>query len=184
MIRLSLQIFLAIACAFPLLAQTRVPNISFDDIDGRSHSLNAGKVTLVIVINRGQQAQADAVGARMPDKYLGDPHYQIITVVKFAKRPGYLFRKFASAVIRHRLDVLADRLRRRYSAKKIAHDPRVDLFVVADFDAKISAALQVPRGSNAIAVFLFDAHGALLKRWSKVPSIHDLTAHLSRASHL
>lgn len=175
MIRRLLQIIFAVSIAGTLAAA----DLSFTDVDGRSHSLHHGKVTLLTIISRDQQAQADAVGARLPDRFLGDPRYQIVTVVKF-DQPGYTVRKVAGAIIRRRLDALAARLRAKYSAHGIKHDPRSDLFVVADFDGRLQRALNVQANSDKIAVFLFDFHGRLQKRWSSVPPASDLAAQLSK----
>lgn len=188
MILRLLQCFFAAALALPITGQanTLEPEQSyqfaFTDVDGNQLSLHDGHVTLVTVIVKQDQAKADAVGDRVPEKYLGDPHYRLITVVNFKKKISPFFQGVASAIMRHRLDLEAVRLQARYSAKQSERDPRSDLFAVADFDGKATSKLGMQPDSDECAVFLFDGEGKLLRHWPEIPPADELATALEEAT--
>ncbi|MEP6955951.1 MAG: hypothetical protein ABI883_03940, partial [Chthoniobacterales bacterium] len=73
------------------------------------------------------------------------------------------------AVIRNRLNAEAKELQPQYAAKKLTHDPRQDLFVIADFDGTAVGRLGLSSDAGDVVVFLFDGHGKLAARWTGVP---------------
>ena len=80
------------------------------------------------------------------------------------------FRGMISAIIRYRLDVEAKELQKVYTERQLKRNPRDDIFVVADFDGKAVSQLGIAPASSEFAVFVFDGHGRLVRRWSDVPS--------------
>ena len=111
-------------------------HFSFKDVDGNEHSIAGGHVTIITVVTRQNEAQAQAVADHVPDRCLGDRRYAYITLVNFQKKLFPALQGLTRTIIRNRLDAEANRLRPEYTTKHINHDPRQDMFVVADFDGK------------------------------------------------
>ena len=155
--------------------------MTFTDVDQHQLSTSDGHVTVVTVVTRKDEQKAQMVGDRFPRSYFGDPKYRLITLVNFQQKILTPFRGLIAAIIRHRLDVEARELQKTYSAKHLNRNPRNDIFVVADFDGKTVPQLGVAPASTEFAVFVFDGHGRLIKRWSDVPSAEALNAAISEA---
>jgi hypothetical protein len=86
-----------------------------------------------------------------------------------------------SAVIRYRLDAEAKELQKIYAERQLKRNPRDDVFVVADFDGKAVSQLGIAPTSSEFAVFIFDGHGRLVRRWSDVPSTEALAQAIKEA---
>jgi hypothetical protein len=165
-------------------AELRVGNVyplTLTDVDQHQLSTSDGHVSIITVVTRKDEEKAQAVGDRFPHAFLGDPKYRLITVVNFQQKIFSAFRGMAMAIIRHRLDAEAKELQATYSSKHINRNPRTDILVVADFDGKAVSQLSISPASNEFAVFVFDGHGRLVKRWNDVPSVEALTAAINAA---
>lgn len=181
MIAKSLQLFsVALFCA--LLSPARgaelktgdVAALTFADVDGKQLSTADGHVTIITVITRDNEANAHAVADQVPDRYLGLPKYRYVTLVNFqGKLPGIL-QGVTRSVIRSRLDAEAKSLRPQCAAKQIGHDPRRDLYVVADFDGTAVGKLGLAPANAEVAVFVFNGKGKLVQRWQGVPPNNSL----------
>jgi hypothetical protein len=156
--------------------------ISFTDVEGRQFSLGDGRAVLLTVATRETEAKAHLVGDNVPDQYVGHPHWRCVTVINFQNRIPSLLRRIISAVVRRRFRAEADAVQPRYTANKISHSPRADLFAIADFDGAIVRQLGVEPASNGLAVFVFDGRGVLIHRWHEVPSRDELGAALADAA--
>ncbi|MDP9253498.1 MAG: hypothetical protein M3O66_00930 [Verrucomicrobiota bacterium] len=187
MIRRFLQFFFAVALTTSAMAEPRiletnhVYNIVLTDVDGDRLSTRDGHVTIITVTTKQNEPKARAVGDRVPDRYLGDPKYRLITLVNFQKKVSVFFRGVTAAVIRHRLDLEAKRIQPIYSVKHLMRDPRKDIFAVADFDGQAVSSLGIQPASDEFGVFVFDGQGRLLRRWSDAPPTEELAASLAVA---
>src|SRR5437870_2543963 len=155
------QIFLLVGmlCAplmsiFPELTTGQIYALNFVDVDDNKFSTADGHVTIVVLTARSDIDKARTVGDRVPDHCLGNPTYRMITVVNFQKKHSKPVRMIMSAMVRRRLDAEAQRLQPRYAAKKIAHDPRRDVFAVADFDGAVVSQLGVHFEASDFRVFV------------------------------
>jgi len=171
----------ALAAAAAELQTGGVPHLIFRDVDGQEHSTSNGHVTIITVVTRQNEAKAKAVADRVPDRCLGNPKYRYVTLVNFQRKiPGPL-QGLTKAIIRKRLTAEANRLRPKYTAKHITHDPRQDIFVVADFDGAGVTKLGLSPDSDGLGVFLFNGQGKLIARWSEVPPEDALAKAVSAA---
>jgi hypothetical protein len=155
--------------------------LAFTDVEGRQFSLADGRSTLLTVATRETEANAHLVGHNVPDPYIGHAHYRCVTVIDFQNRIPPLVRRIITAVVRHRFRAEADAVQPRYSAKKITHSPRLDLFAVADFDGSMVRRLGIEPASNEFAVFVFDGGGHLVQQWHRLPSQEELGTALAAA---
>lgn len=172
--------FIALACAADLEEGRSYP-LSFTDVEGRQFSLRDGRATLLTVTTRETEPKAHRVGNTVPDQFVGHPHYRCVTIINFQNRiPGFL-RRVIAAIVRRRFRSEANAVQPRYSARKIAHSPRADLFAIADFDGGAVRQLGIPPASNDFAVFVFDGRGQLVRRWRDVPTRDELAKALSAA---
>jgi hypothetical protein len=150
--------------------------LNFVDIDGHKLSTADGHVTVLVLATTGDSEKVRAVGDNIPDHCLGNPKYQMITIVHFVKRHTAIARKIALAFLRHRVKEEAKRLQARYDAGKIERDARGDILTVTDFDG---TALSQLGGQEAnFHVFVFSESGELLQQWDNVPSTEQLAAAL------
>lgn len=167
------------ACAGSLVASLvtgQIYALKFVDVDGHTLLTGDGHVTVVVLTRRAEVAKAQMVGARVPDYCLGNPEYRMVTVVNFGKTYGGAGRGFVILLMRHRLNMEAAQLQRRYEAKRIGHDARRDIFAVADFDGNATAQLGMKPASTGFRVFVFARNGKLLRQWQDVPSASELAA--------
>jgi hypothetical protein len=153
----------------------QVYEFKFTDVDGRTLSTADGHVTVLVITTRADLDKARLVGDRTPEHCLGDPTYRMITLITFDK-PNEGLRFALSALIRHRLDQEAERLKPRYLAKKLTRDPRTDMYAVADFDGAIAAELGINVASGQFSVLVFGRNGDLLARWDQPPGADELAA--------
>lgn len=169
-----------VAAASPLQTGSTA-QVSFHDVDGTEHSTTSGHVTIITVVTRQNEAKAQAVADHVPDRCIGDRRFVYITLVNFQKKLFPALHGLTRAIIRNRLDAEANRLRPEYTTKHIGHDPRQDIFVVADFDGKAVTQLGLAPESDGVAIFVFNGHGKLVARWSDVPSEDALAKAISSA---
>ncbi len=146
------------------------------DVDSNKLSTADGHITVIVVTTSADFEKARLVGDRVPEFCLGDPAYRMVTIVNFQKRRSAPMRLFFAAVMRRRLDAEAKRLQPRYAAKKLARDPRRDVYAVADFDGTIVSRLGMSFESGVLRVFVFGRSGELLQQWNDVPSAADLAS--------
>lgn len=164
-----------IFCAFALtldsapLPPHAIARLTFHDVDGNTLSTADGHVTIITVVTRQNEEQAHAVADQVPDRCVGDPKFRYITVVNFQKKLASPFQGLTRVIIRQRLDAEAQKLRPEYEQKKVGHDPRKDMYVVADFDGSAVSQLGLSSDSNDVAVFVFNGHGKLIQHWTGVP---------------
>ena len=154
-------------------AELRVGNrysLPFTDVDRHNFSTADGHVTIISVVTRQDEAKAQSVGDRVSQISFGDPKIRLITLVNFQQNIILPFRGMVSAVIQHRLDLEAKEVQKSYAERHINRNARDDIFVVADFDGKAVSQLGINPTSAEFAVFIFDGHGRLVRRWSDVPS--------------
>jgi hypothetical protein len=170
--------FLAVASP---LQPGSTAHMSFHDVDGNEHSTASGHVTIITIVTRQSEAKAQAVADRVPDRCVGDRRYAYITLVNFQKKLFPALQGLTRTIIRNRLDAEATRLRPEYTAKHIGHDPRQDMFVVADFDGKAVTQLGLAPEYDGVAVFVFNGHGKLVARWNDVPAEDALAKAISTA---
>ena len=166
--------FLFVVPLHATLSVGQIYTLNFVDVDGHSLSTADGHVSIVVLTTTAESEKARAVGDRVPDYCLGNPSYRMITVLNFTRKHTRIGRKIATMLMRHRLDEEAKRLQTRYDAKKITHNPRGDVFAVADFDGAVSSQLGEQPEATEFHVFVFGKNGALLKQWDDVPAADDL----------
>jgi hypothetical protein len=150
--------------------------LKLNDVDGSTLSTADGHVTILVVSKQTDIDKARLVGNRVPEYCLGNPTYRMITVISFAKKQSRLTRALLSGVARQRLDAEAKRLQPRYLAKKLARNPRRDVYAVLDFDGAIAAKLAMPAGSSGFQVLVLGRKGELLGRWMELPTAQQLAA--------
>jgi hypothetical protein len=155
--------------------------LTLNDVDRHQLSTSDGHVTIVTVVTRQDEQKAQQVGDRVPHVYLGDPKFRLITIVNFQRSIFLPFQGITMAIIRSRMDAEAKDLEKVYVAKHLTRNPRLDIFVVADFDGKAVSQLGIVPSSSEFAVFVFDGGGRLVRRWSDVPSVEALSAALNEA---
>jgi hypothetical protein len=163
------------------LEHGKVYQVNFTDVEGRQITLGDGHALLLTVATQETETKAHLVGHNVPDEFVGHPHYRCVTIINFQNRIPSLLRGIITAVVRHRFRAEADAVQPRYSAKKIDHSPRADLYAIADFDGSTVGKLDIDPASNDLAVFVFDGHGALVRQWHDVPSSEELHAALEAA---
>jgi hypothetical protein len=151
-------------------------SLSFVDIDGDKLSTADGHVTVLVLATTADSEKARTVGDRVPDRWLGNPNYRMITIIRFTRKHAAIGRKIATMLVRHRVNEEARRLQARYDAKKIARDARRDIITVMDFDGTISSQLGEPAGATEFCVFVFGRDGELLAQWHGVPGAEQLAA--------
>lgn len=156
-------------------------SLSFTDVDRRQHSTANGHVTVITVMTRKDEAKADAVGERVTHYTLGDPKFELINLVNFQQNVIGPLRGMFSAMIRHRLDSEAVEIQKKYDKLQIKRKARDDVFVVADFDGKSVSQLGIDPVSSEFAVFVFDGHGRLVKRWNDAPAPEEVARVLKEA---
>lgn len=142
--------------------------LSFSDVDGQEISTADGRVTIITVVTRAHEEDARTVADLVPDRYIGDQKYRYVTMVNFQDKLAGPFQGLTRAVIRNRLNAEAEKLKPQYRERKIGHDPRGDLYVIADFDGSASKRLGLTSAVEP-AVFVFDGAGRLLARWEGIP---------------
>ena len=185
--RSRLQFFFAALFSFVALAratdleQGRAYPFAFADVEGRRFFLSDGRATLLTVATRETEPKAHRVGNTVPDQYVGHPHYRYVTIINFQNRIPRFLRRVIAAIVRRRFRSEADAVQPRYSARKIDHSPRADLFAIADFDGGAVRQLGIQPASNDFAVFVFDGRGQLIRRWRDVPARDELARALSAA---
>jgi len=155
--------------------------LTFTDVDRHQLSTADGHVTIISVVTRRDEAKAQRVGDSVPHIYFGDPKFRLITLVNFQQGILPPFRGFVSAMIRNRLDAEAKDLQKIYSERHLTRNPRNDIFVLADFDGKAVSQLGISPASSEFAVFIFDGHGRLVRRWTDVPSAESLAQGIKEA---
>jgi hypothetical protein len=177
-------LFLIFAAATSWAVQLHPGNtysLTFTDVDRHQLSTTDGHVTIISVVNRHDEAKAQAVGDRISQITAGDPKVRLITLVNFQQGIILPLRGMVSAVIRHRLDDEAKEVQKSYSQRHINRNARDDIYVVADFDGKAVSQLGIAPTSPEFAVFVFDGKGRLVRRWSDVPSPEMLTQAIKEA---
>ncbi len=181
----GLQLFSVFVVAATSLAaplQTgAVAKLTFRDVDGNNLSTADGHVTIITVVTRESEAQAQTIADQMPDRCTGNPKYRYVTLVNFQRKLAGPFQGLTRVIIRQRLDAEAKKLRPLYQQKKINHDPRGDLLVVPDFDGSAVTQLGLAPESNEISVFVFNGQGKVVQHWSGVPPNESLPRAIAAA---
>jgi hypothetical protein len=153
----------------------------FTDVDRHQLSTTDGHVTVISVVTNRDEAKAQTVGDRVTHFTLGDPKVRLINLVNFQQNIISPLRGMVSAIIRHRLDTEAQDVQKIYAERHINRNARNDIYVVADFDGKAVTQLGIAPTSPEFAVFVFDGHGRLVRRWNDVPSLEMLTQAIKEA---
>lgn len=181
-------VLLFLLCSGSLLAQPLAPlekgetyRFRFHDVDGDILPLDDGRITITTVVTPAQEGKARAVAELVPPQLIGDPRLRYITVVNFQGKIMGAIRGVTRAIIRNRLSAEANVRRPDYAARRIPHDPRDDLHVVADFDGKVMKQLGLDAAAGEMRVFVFDGEGRLLQGWKGLPPRDELPALLERA---
>lgn len=179
------SIAVAAAVSLPAVANEMRPGniyqLTFTDVDKRQLSTADGHVMVITVVTRKDEHKAEAVGDNFPHAYVGDPKYRLIQLVNFQQNIFPPLRGMVGAVIRSRLNAEAKELQKTYAARHITRDARHDIFVIADFDGKAVSQLGIAPTSSEFAVFVFDGHGRLIRRWNDVPPADALAAAINEA---
>ena len=173
-----------LAVATVQAVELRVGNnypLTFTNVDRHQLSTADGRITIITVVNRRDEAKAQTVGDRVSKITLGDPKFRLITLVNFQQNILLPLRGMVSAVIRHRLDLEAKEVQKSYAERHINRNARDDIYVVADFDGKAVSQLGINPISPEFAVFVFDGRGRLVRRWNDVPSAEMLAQALKEA---
>jgi hypothetical protein len=170
--------FLPVGFLSGVLSSGATYSLSFVDIDGNKLSTADGHVTVLVLATPADSEKARTVGDRVPDYCLGNPHYRMVTIVRFTTTYAGIGRKIATMLVKHRVNKEARRLQARYDAKKIARAARKDIFTVTDFDGTVSSQLGEPAGATDFGVFVFGRNGELLAQWHGIPSAEQLAAAL------
>ena len=92
-------------------------SLSFTDIYGSKLSTAEGHVTVMVLTTPADREKARTVGDRIPERWLGDANYRMITIVRFTSRHAVIGRRIATALVRHRVNEEATRLQARYDGK-------------------------------------------------------------------
>ena len=100
----------------------------------------------------------------------------MVTAVTFGRRYGAVARTIVTSLIRHRINLEAAQLQRRYDARGIGKDAHRDVFVIPDFDGTIGQRLGAGPDAAAFRVFVFGRDGKLFRQWEDVPSAAELAA--------
>jgi hypothetical protein len=182
--RLQLFFFAASLFVSGLHAQSTADQsykIDMVDVDGNKLRTADGRITIIVAASSNDADKARAVGDRTPDFCLGNPQYQMITLLRFVQKHHGPMRGIISALIRRRLDAEAKTLQSRYDAKNISRDARRDIFSVTDFDGIISSQLGLPAHSVSFQLLLLGKDGQLLKQWNDVPAAEELSAALKQS---
>jgi hypothetical protein len=177
-------LILLLAAAALQAAELRVGNnypLTFTDVDKRQLSTSDGHVTIISVTTSEHEAKAKAVGDRIPQQHYGDRKFRLITLVNFQQGIFTPIRGVVMAIIRNRLDAEAKKLQKVYSERKLKGNPRDDIHVIADFDGGAVSKLGIAPKSPEFAVFVFDGHGRLIRRWNDVPSAEAMADALKEA---
>ena len=153
-------------------------SLNFVDIDGNKHSTADGHVTVLVLAMPADREKARTVGDRVPEHCLGNPDYNMITVIRFTRKHTAIGRRIATVLVRHRINEEARRLQRRYDGKGIKREARKDIFIVTDFDRSVSSQLGEAEGATDFSVFVFGRNGELLAQWHGVPSPEQLAVAL------
>jgi hypothetical protein len=183
--RRCLQFFLAALFFSSAIAPAADPapgksyQIRLRDVEGRQFFLSDGRATLLTVATRETEAKAHQVGHNVPGQFVGHPHYRCVTVINFQNRIPSFLRRIIAAVVRRRFRAEAHAVQLRYSARKIRHSPRLDLFAIADFDGATIRQLGIEPASNKFAVFVFNGRGRLVRQWRDVPSRDEIASALA-----
>ena len=156
-------------------------SLTFTDVDRHQLSTSDGKVTIITVVTRKDEQKAHQVGDRVPHVCLGDPRFQLISIVNFQRSIFLPLQGMIMAIVRSRMDAEAKDLQEVYAARHLTRNPRSDIFVVADFDGKAVSQLGIAPSSSEFAVFVFSGHGRLVRRWNDVPSGEALSTALREA---
>jgi len=171
---LTALFFISLVRADPIVGHAY--SLTMIDVDKNKLATADGHVTIVVVTSSDDVEKARSVGDRVPEYCLGNPAYRMVTILRFAKSHHAPVRMIVNAVVRHRLDAEAKRLQPRYVAKKIARNPRSDVYAVADFDGTIASQFGIPADSTSFQVLVLDRKGELLRRWTDVPTAEELAA--------
>jgi hypothetical protein len=147
--------------------------LKFDDLDGNTLLTDDGHVSIVVLTTRANWPKAEELGDHVPDFYLGNPLYRLVTVVDFGQHNAPV-RGLLTAGARLRLHMAARRAQPRYDRKKISRDPRRDIFAVADFDGTAVLQLGSKPGTGSFRVFVFGRNGELLAQWNDLPGTNEL----------
>jgi hypothetical protein len=153
-------------------------SLNLIDVDGRTLSTTDGHITVLVLAQRKDVDKARLVGDRIPERYLGNPKSQMITVIRFDQTQNRTMRFVLSAMVRRNLNAEATRLKSRYRTKGISRDPRPDIHAVADFDGQIASQLGVAGDSAEFRVLILSRSGVLLRDWSGPPTAEQLAAAL------
>ncbi len=173
--------FLCVTSRAADIEHRKVYQVSFTDVEGRQFALGDGRAMLLTIATRETETKAHLVGHNVPDEFIGHPHYRCVTIINFQNKIPSLLRGIITPAVRHVFRTEADAVQPRYTAKKIGHSPRADLYAIADFDGSIVEKLDIDPASNDLAVFVFDGRGRLVRQWHDVPSSEELHAALEAA---
>jgi hypothetical protein len=179
LVKLRASQFFFVAAIAPLLIATvlygalsngAIYSFNFVDLDGETLSTADGHVTVLVLATAPDREKVRAVGDRVPDFCLGNPHYRMITVIRFTSKHTAIGRKVITAMVKHRVNEAASRLQNRYNANNISRDARKDIFTVMDFDGSASSQLEDAGTATSFRVLVFARDGKLLAQWTDVPS--------------
>lgn len=154
----------------------RIYALHLTDVDGNTLATADGHLTIIVTVKFAATDKARQVGDNVPEYCLGNPAYRLITVVTFEKKHSGPTRSILNALTRRRLDAEGKRLQSRYTAKKIAHNPRQDVFAVLDFDGAVKNDLALADSSEGFHVLVFGRKGELLRHWTEVPTTAQLNS--------
>jgi hypothetical protein len=174
-------LFVAVTAAAVQLHPGNSYPITLTDVDHRQLSTADGHVTIISVVKRSDEAKADMVGERMSKITFGDPKVRLINLVNFQQNIILPLRGMVAATIRHRLDVEAREIQKKYGELHINRNAREDVYVVADFDGNAVSQLGISPTSSEFAVFIFDGKGRLVRRWNDAPSPDELSQAIKEA---
>lgn len=148
------------------------------DVNGNTVSLANGHVTVVSIVNRGNQHDARVVADRVPRRYYGDERLQMIVVGTLQKKIPGLFHNFVLALFRRRVELEARRLQPIYQSRAVKRDPRGDIHLVPDFTGDEAARFDVPISDNRLRVYLLGRDGRVLADWRRIPESEEMAAAL------
>jgi len=164
--------------ADPIVGRTYALNLA--DVDGNTLGTADGHVTVIVFSRVADLDKARFVGDCVPEYCVGNPAYRFITLVSFARKQGRPSRFVSAILARRRLDAESKRLQPRYAAKKLARNPRGDVFAVLDFDGSAALNLGIGANSSQFQVLVLNGKGELLQRWTNVPTSDQLAAVLNK----
>ena len=171
---------LLITTAFFLLCESLLAQpIVATDVDDRTITLNEpGKVTVVIYSNEDVQEKTRKAGAALYP-FAGKEGWRLIISIDLRSSLAFMAKGYSKRRIQANLDDEAKIIRPYYTKNGNPNDPRPALIAFADFDGKLSRALEFEESDKKLPVVIFNAKGEIHRRWKNLTDLAELINELA-----